>query len=99
MMAASFSQIKELELAEDEAAKMAQAIARVAALYDVGASERTLAWTNLMVCMGGIYGTRAFAYKLRKDAEDEAKKAPRLVTPFGASTQAQAQAAAPGLRQ
>jgi hypothetical protein len=90
MMLATFTQIKELELSPDEAAKLSAAIARVAALYDVGASEKTLAWTNLMVCAGGIYGTRAFAYKIRHDSEEEAKKAPKLVTFAGqAYTQTQ----------
>lgn len=84
-----------MELAPDEAAKLAAAIARVAALYDVGASEKTLAWTNLIVCMGGIYGTRGFAYKLRKDSEaaEEAKKKPTPTLIFPGQYPGQAQGA------
>lgn len=75
MIVASFTGISELELADEEAKKLSHAIGRVAALYDIRASEQTIAWTNLVVCMGGIYGTRAFAYSLRKKTESESKGA------------------------
>jgi hypothetical protein len=75
MMGASMLNVPELMLSEKEASDLSEAIARVAALYDFGASEKTLAWTNLAVCMGGMYGTRFFAFNLRMKAEAEAKKA------------------------
>jgi hypothetical protein len=93
MILANLTEIKELALTEDEAKKMADAIERVAMLYDVSASEKTIAWTNLAMCFGGIYGTRAFAYNIRRKAERDAERKleqqqqqqqqPRLVvTPF-----------------
>jgi len=74
MMMASFSKIPELSLSEDEAKQLTAAINRVASFYDIGASEKTLAWLNLAVCAGGIYGTRVFAYHLRTKAEEETRK-------------------------
>lgn len=74
-IAAAVSKVPELAIAEPEAKQLAAAIGRVSDLYDYGASERTLAWVNLAVCAGGIYGTRLFAYQMRIRAEDLAKKA------------------------
>lgn len=68
-MLASFTKISELELSEGEAKKLAVALDRVASLYDVGATEKTMAWTNLAMCIGGVYGTRAYAYSIRVKAE------------------------------
>lgn len=82
MMAAKFTHIDELELSDEEAKRLAEAMARVAALYDVRASEKTLAWMNLAGCVGSIYGTRAFAYSLRKNSEGKKKPAPAPVIPF-----------------
>lgn len=81
LMGAAFLKIPELQLADEEAAKLSEAIGRVAALYDFGASEKTLAWINLAVCMGGVYGTRIFAYNLRIKSEAEKKRKQNL-TPF-----------------
>lgn len=76
-MAATFVKIPELSLTEKEAKDLSAAIDRVASLYDFGASEKTLAWVNLAMCVGGIYGTRMFAYSVRHRAEEEAKKRER----------------------
>lgn len=81
MMGAAMLKVPELALSDGEAAKLSEAIGRVAALYDFGASEKTLAWVNLAVCCGGVYGTRLFAYNLRVKAEAEKKRRDK-VTPF-----------------
>lgn len=77
LMGAAMLSVPELALTESEAKKMSQAIARVAELYDFGMSEKMLAWSNLMLCFGGIYGTRAFAYSNRMKAE--ARRKPKVV--------------------
>lgn len=74
MMGAMMLKVPELNLSPEEAKKLAEGMAKVASYYDVGASEKTLAWVNLAVCAGGIYGTRAFAYHLRLKAEADSKK-------------------------
>jgi hypothetical protein len=74
LMMASFLKIEELSLSDVEARKLAKAMQRVAELYDIEATERTIAWVNLITCMGGIYGTRAFAYSMRKKREAEEAK-------------------------
>lgn len=83
-MGATFAKVPELNLTDEEAKKLSAAIERVASLYDFGASEKTLAWVNLAMCVGGIYGTRVFAYSMRtKQEADEAKKrAPGPVLQF-----------------
>ena len=74
MMGAAMLQIPELALSEKEAAQLTDAISNVAKHYDFGASEKTIAWMNLAVITGGVYGTRAFAYHVRTKAESEQKK-------------------------
>lgn len=74
LMASTFLKVPELALSDDEAKKLTTAIARVASHYDVSASDKSLAWVNLAMCAGGIYGTRIWAYQLRTKSEEEAKR-------------------------
>jgi hypothetical protein len=76
MIAASVTKIPELNLDPTEAAKLAASIANVAEQYDIAVARRTLAWMDLSVTVGGIYGTRAYAYHLRKQAEGVKKMGP-----------------------
>lgn len=76
-MLQSFSGIPELGIEASEAQQMATAAKRVADLYDIKPTEKTLAWTNLAAAVAMVYGTRAFAYKARMSAE----KAERAATP------------------
>jgi hypothetical protein len=56
-----------LILTEDEASKLGEAITRVTELYDVQIlPEKQMAWINLLMCAGGIYGPRIVASGLRK---------------------------------
>ena len=66
---ASLVNIREIELSEDEAKKLSEASKEVLKHYPVGLSDKTLAWVNLAVIAGGIYGTRAWAYSVRKQSE------------------------------
>lgn len=83
----SFTGIEELELEKQEAEKMAAALKGVADQYDVKPTEKTLAWTNLITTSAMIYGTRVFAFRLRKKAEKDAgppkpERPPGQVTPL-----------------
>jgi hypothetical protein len=67
-LAAAFS-TPELELGEDEAKALADGMANVAATYDHNMNPRTLAWAQMAVIAGGIYGTRVFAIRARQAKE------------------------------
>lgn len=68
-MLAGFTAIPEMEIEKSEADRMASALKRVADLYDVKPTEKTLAWTNLATATAMIYGNRVFAYRMRKAGE------------------------------
>jgi hypothetical protein len=73
-MGATMLKAPELMLAPEEAQSLAAAIGQVAEHYDLGMSETALAWTNLAMVAGTIYGTRVFAYAQRTKAEEKVKK-------------------------
>jgi hypothetical protein len=62
-------EVSELELAEDEAKQLASAMTRVTECYDTKFNPKVMAWTNLSLMLGSIYGPRFWAIKNRKDAE------------------------------
>lgn len=73
-MLASFTSVEELEITEEEAAKLGKAIAKVSSFYDnIGIPPKWAAWGNLTFAAGKIYGPRVLAFKLRK--ENEAQEA------------------------
>jgi hypothetical protein len=56
----------ELELTEGEAKKLGDAAQAVMAFYtDAELPEEVVLWANLIMTMGGIYGPRFVAYKIR----------------------------------
>ncbi len=58
-MAASFTSIPELMLTQDEAKLLADATKRVSDLYEISViPEKAMAWINLCIVAGGIYGPR-----------------------------------------
>jgi hypothetical protein len=65
--------VREFALDPDESAQFADAAKEVMRHYPIGLSEKTLAWINLAIVGGGIYGTRFMAYNLRKSAERKAR--------------------------
>lgn len=98
MMGAAFLEIQELQLDQKEATALAQAMNEVAKQYTVSIDPKTLAWANLTMCMGTIYGTRIWAYKNRTKGQGKkqlppnvqairpnAGQAPNLNTPPGAA--------------
>lgn len=74
-MLAAFTSVEELELAEEESKKLAEAIARVQKLYDYKwISDEAAAWGNLIIAAGGIYGPRYMAIRLRQKREKEEER-------------------------
>lgn len=68
-MLAGFTHIPELEMEPSEALQMANALKGVADQYDVKPTEKSLAWINLATAASMVYGTRIFAYRMRKMGE------------------------------
>jgi hypothetical protein len=66
----------ELRITPEESHDLAAAAVEVAMLYNFNASEKTIAWTNLAVVMGAVYGTRLYVILDRK--EEEKKKIGKL---------------------
>lgn len=64
-------EVPELELEEKEAGAIAQSLVEVQRFYPVGIDEKTLAWINLITVLGGVYGTRYAAVRVRKKREKE----------------------------
>jgi hypothetical protein len=63
-------QIPELELDEEESAKLAKSMKRVGDLYGgMVVPEKILAWGDLAASLGTVYGPRFVAYNLRKKKE------------------------------
>lgn len=84
-MLAAATGVAEFEIEDAEAKRMADAAKRVADLYDTVVSEKTLAWSNLGAAAAMVYGTRIFAYRARRTAENAERKrptAPRVVQPM-----------------
>lgn len=48
----------EIQLTQEEAKEFADAAVNVAKHYDIGASAKALAWTDLAMVAGSIYGVR-----------------------------------------
>lgn len=90
-LAASALAIRELELEEDAANKLATASAEVLKFYDVPeAAPKTIAWVNLAQVVAFVYGARLFAYKARKAEEAAKRKAAQFqATPSPANGAAQ----------
>jgi hypothetical protein len=73
---ASVTSTPEIELEKEESDKLAAASVAVASHYNIEASEKALAWTNLCVVGFLTYGPRVFAIRIRKQtaAEDAARE-------------------------
>lgn len=74
MMLAGMCGIPELQLDAAEAAKLAESIKNVAEHCELFVSPLHLAIGELFITASGIYGTRLFAYHLRKQAEERGKR-------------------------
>lgn len=89
-MLAGVTRVPELKLDDAESKQLASAIAEVAKHYDLTADPKMVAWTNLAMTAGAIYGTRMVAIGMRKKTEakkSQPKPAPENnVFPFPAGT-------------
>lgn len=67
MMLAKLTKIEEIELTDEESEKLSEAAIRLTTLYGVGVvDEKTIAWANLVIAMGSVYGPRVGAVLLNK---------------------------------
>lgn len=83
---ASATKIQEAEITTDEAHRLALSIQHVSTYYPVAIDPKTQAWIALIMCAGGIYGSRAISYVARMNAEKNAAPAnastgPDVLTP------------------
>jgi hypothetical protein len=76
-MGSEILKVPELELDKDECAKLADAIKDVSKYYVTAFDPKKIAWAHLAIIAGGIYGTRIFAVRNRKQLE----KTLKLVAP------------------
>lgn len=68
---------------KEETDKLAGAVMKVSAEYgSVAISPKTLAWVNLAMVCGALYGPRLAAFKVRKMAEAQEKPTTPQVQPF-----------------
>lgn len=68
---AGMTQIPEIAIDREQAAVLASAASEVMQHYDFGMNAEQQAWINLMMVAGSIYGSKVFAYKIRKSQEAE----------------------------
>lgn len=68
-MLAALTSVPELELDKSEAEKLGAGIVNVSRHYDIGATQKTIDWTNLIMVVGAVYGTRLAAVRMRKAAQ------------------------------
>lgn len=81
-MCAMILKAPELMLAETEASALATAIADVARYYPTNFDGRAVAWANLAMVAGGLYGTRALAIYARHNMPpNQPRQAPSVVQP------------------
>jgi hypothetical protein len=71
-MLAGITKTEELMLDHSEAKSLAEATANVARHYDVSVSAKALDWSNLVMALGMVYGTRLVAIRARRGAERRA---------------------------
>lgn len=75
-IAATFLHIQELQMSEDEAKKLGDAVVEVGKHYNHTVNPKVMAWINLALVGGGLYSTRYMAYKIRIDAEKGPQQVP-----------------------
>lgn len=76
--------IEELSLAKEEANTLAKAVANVQQYYPMHISAKAMAWSNLVMVAGSVYGSRIVAVVVRKETtppENKTSNAPNR-SPF-----------------
>lgn len=95
-MLASITRVEELAITPDESASLAGALHHVNSFYNIPMAEKTLAWVNLSMVAGTIYGTRILAIRARRQNTRRAASEPTTPTPgFDASMRASPEDVAP----
>jgi hypothetical protein len=76
-MVATFASVPELLLTEAESTQIAKASVQLADTYDFGIDPRAMAWSNMILVLGSVYGPRALGIylRLKNEREQQAKKA------------------------
>lgn len=83
MVLANAVGIEELTLSPDESKELAKAVAEVQSHYDTVIDPKTMAWVQLAMVAGSVYGPRMIAFNIRKKREKTIKKpAPDNTIPF-----------------
>jgi len=80
-MLAMMVRIPEMRIDESEAAKLSKGIANVARHYDVTATQKTIDWSNLVMVLAMIYGTRMMAIGARRKADRQKQREERGEVP------------------
>lgn len=78
---AGISKTPEIEFSEDESKKLGAAIVNVGRHYNLAVAEKTMDWTNLLMCAGMIYGSKLIAIKMRKASDRAARPEPEAEQP------------------
>lgn len=68
-MIAGFTKTPEIALEKDDANRLAKAMAEVAVYYPANIDPKTLAWVNLLMAAGTVYGPMVFLVAERRRAE------------------------------
>lgn len=76
----AITKMPELALDEAESKKLAEAASAVQAQYDVTLNPKMLAWSQLVIVAGAIYGPRAIAVSMRVKREKASKRASTVVS-------------------
>ena len=92
-MGAFFLGIEELELDDQEAKKMGEAVTELGNVYGKSISPKTMAWANLASVCGMVYGSRLIAYRHRINSMPKPviQPGPQKVPPRPAPPAAQGQ--------
>jgi hypothetical protein len=77
-LGAALTGVMELQLADEEAKRLADGIKEVNKYYGIGLDPKKLAIVNLGIVMAEVYGTRFMAYRIR--IAKETKEKPKLIT-------------------
>lgn len=78
MMGSAFTGIPELQLDQDEAKQLSDAISRVNEHYGgIVLPEKYIVWGQFLMALGTVYGPRAVAFSTR--LKQEAKSQPKTV--------------------
>jgi hypothetical protein len=68
-MLAGLTNVPELEMEKAESDQLARAVINVNRHYDTVVSAKSMDWIRLFMVVGGLYGPRLAALRMRKMAE------------------------------